>query len=303
MDAYRDPFINEYNERPRGVAPPASKVSSMSQLRRLFAVPALAVAPLALAGSVLELEMKEYDQDPPVVSTIEISTEGRSSRMEVTTVGQGESAGMIYRGDSAGMVAIDHGKREYYVLDEATVERMAVQLGNAMKEMEKALESMPPDQRAMAEQMMKQHLPESMQQPPGPPATLHATGEEGSFGGYDCEYYDVRRADVKIRELCVTPWGELPDGRSMAGAMLEMADFLDRITTAVSEGAGMDVMGGQQEILAHMQELDGYPVLTRELDESGDVASETVLTSAATEDFEAAEFQPPAGYTEMNLGL
>lgn len=275
----------------------------MKPLRSLSAVPALAVAPLALAGSVLELEMKEYHEDPPVVSTVEISTEGRSSRMEVTTAGQGESGGMIYRGETAEMVAIDHGAREYYVLDQATMERMAAQLGNAMKEMEKALENMPPEQREMAEQMMKQHMPQSMQDPAAPPATLHATGEEGSFGGYTCEYYDMRRADVKVRELCVTPWDDLPDGRNMAEAMLELAGFLDRMATAFSESAGMNVMGGHQEIFAHMQELEGYPVLTREIDESGEVASETVLTSAATEDFDPALFQAPAGYTEMNPGL
>lgn len=275
----------------------------MSHFRCLLAVPALGLCPLAFAGSVLKLEMKEYYDDPPVVSVIEISTEGRSSRMEVTTVGRQESGGMIYRGKSADMVAIDHGKREYYVLDQASMERMAEQLGGAMEEMQKALESMPPEQREMAEQMMKQHMPEQMQEPAGPPATLHATGRKGSVGGYDCAYYDVRRADVKIRELCVTSWDDLPDGRSMAGAMLEMAGFLDRMAAAFSEGAGMDVMGGQQEIFAHMQELDGYPVLTRELEESGAVASETVLQSADTEDLEASLFQPPADYAEMNLGL
>lgn len=275
----------------------------MSHFRCLLAVPVLGLCPLAFAGSVLTFEMKEHYDDPPVVSVIEISTEGRSSRLEVTTVGSQESGGMIYRGESADMVAIDHGKREYYVLDQASMERMAEQLGGAMQEMQKALEGMSPEQRAMAEEMMKQHMPETMQQPDRPPATLHATGREDSVGGYDCDYYDVRRADVKIRELCVTPWDELPDGRRMAGAMLEMAAFLDRMATAFSEGAGFDVMGGQQEIFAHMQELDGYPVLTRELDESGQVVSETVLQSADTEDFDPASFQPPADYTERNLGL
>lgn len=275
----------------------------MSHCRRLLALPVLGLSPLALAGSVLELEMKEYYEDPPVVSTVEISTEGRSSRMEVTTAGRQESGGMIYRGESGDMVAIDHGKREYYVLDQASMERMAEQLGGAMQEMQKALESMPPEQREMAEQMMKQHMPQSMQQSAAPPSTLHATGREETVGGYDCEYFEVRRADVKIRELCVTPWDELPDGRRMAEAMLEMADFLDRMATAFSEGAGLDLMGEQQEIFGHMQELDGYPVLTRELDESGGVTSETVLQSADTQAFDDSLFEPPSGYTEMNLGL
>lgn len=269
-------------------------------LHRL-ALLSLGLSPCAFAGSVMQLEMKEYYEDPPVVSTIEISTEGRSSRMEVTSAGRGGAGGMIYRGESAEMVAIDHDSREYYVLDQASMERMAERLGGAMQEMQKALESMPPEQRAMAERMMKEHMP--AQAAPSEPATLHATGRTDSVGGYDCDYYEVRRADVKVRELCVTPWDELPDGRGTSVAMLEMAGFLDRMASAFSEGTGMDVMGGQQEIFQHMQELDGYPVLTRELGESGEVTSETVLRSAESEDLGPAVFQPPADYARRDPEL
>jgi hypothetical protein len=57
---------------------------------------------------------------------------------------------MIYRGDKGEMVAIDHAKREYYVLDQAQMERMAEQIGDAMEQMQKALKNMPPEQRKMA---------------------------------------------------------------------------------------------------------------------------------------------------------
>lgn len=272
----------------------------MPRRLRPLAFLALGLPAVASAGSVLRLEMKEYYEDPPVVSHIEISTQDRSSRMEVTTADRQDASAMIWRGERSDMVAIDHDSREYYVLDQASMEAMAEQLGSAMKEMQKALENMPPEQRAMAEQMMKQHMPGNAE-PDAAPATLHATGREDSVGGYDCEYYDVRREDVKVRELCVTPWDELPDGRRMSVAMLEMAGFLERVTTAFSEGAGMDVMGGQQEIWEHMRELGGYPVLTRELDDSGKVTSETVLRSADTERLDPGLFEPPASYSQMDL--
>src|SRR5690606_18410409 len=201
----------------------------------------------------------------------------------------------------ADMVAIDHESREYYVLDRASMERMAERLGDAMQEMQKALERMPPEQRAMAEQMMKQHLP--ARGAPSEPAALQATGRTDSVGGYDCSYYEVRRAGVKVRELCVTPWDELPDGRSMSVAMLEMAGFLESMASASAEGTGMDVMGGQQEVFRHMRELDGYPVLTRELDASGKVTSEPVLRSADGKDLEPAVFEPPAGYARRDPEL
>jgi len=272
----------------------------MRRSLHLLAPVALGLPSLAFAGSVLKLEMKDYAGDPPVVSTIEISTEGRSSRMEMTTAGQEESSGMIWRGESADMVAIDHQAREYFVLDEAAMETMAERVGGAMREMQKALEAMPPEQRAMAEAMMKEHMP-GLDGSATPPATLHATGRKDSVGGFGCRYYEVRRANVKVRELCVTPWDDLPDGRSTGVAMLEMAGFFDRIANAFSDGAGLDLTGGQHEIWEHMRELDGYPVLTRELDESGAVTSETVLRAAESKRLDTGFFEPPAGYAARQL--
>lgn len=274
----------------------------MPAIRTAVLVFGLGLSGHVLAGSVLELETAEYYEDPPVVSTVRISADDGSMRMEVSSLDDQATGGLIYRGDRREMVGIDHTKREYYVLDEASMQQMATQMESAMQDMQKALEDMPPEQRAMAEQMMKQHMPQSMQQPAEAPATVHATGEEDSINGFNCDHYEVRRHDRKVRELCVTPWDDLPEGQALAGAMREMADFFDRMAKAFSEG-GMNLLGEQQEIFAHMKELDGYPVLTREFDDTGEVASESVLASASAEDVAPALFNPPPDYRKMQLGM
>ncbi|HEX2138717.1 MAG TPA: hypothetical protein VHG33_03285 [Woeseiaceae bacterium] len=275
----------------------------MSLTRNALLICALALCPRAFAGGILELEMTEHYEDPPVVSTVEISTSGSACRMEVDTPGQRESGGMIYRGDSGDMIALDHSGKRYYVLDEASMQEMGSQLSGAMKQMQEALDSMPPDQRAMAEKMMKQHMPAGMQQPARAPSSLHETGREDTVSGFACDYYEVRRNGTKVRELCVTSWDELPGGRDIAETMLEMAGFYERMTEALSEEAGIGVLGEQQELFAHLEELDGYPVLTREFDPGGEVASESVLKSATVADLEPSLFEPPAGYTRMSTGL
>ncbi len=275
----------------------------MNLTRSVLFVSAFTLPLPAVAGGVLALEVKEYYDDPPVVSTIEISTEGSDSRMEVATQDGTESGGMIYRGDTGEMIALDHGEKSYYVFDEASMQQMGERLSDAMKQMEEALASMPPEQRAMAEKMMKQHMPQAMQQPERTPATLHETGREDTISGYDCDYYEVRRDDRKIREMCVTPWDEIPGGRDIAGGMLDMADFFERLAATLSKETGIVGMGDQQEIFAHLKELDGYPVLTREFDEAGAVTSESVLTSATTANVDPETFAPPPGYRKMSLGL
>lgn len=275
----------------------------MSLTRHVLFLSTLALALPALAGGVLVLEVKEYYDDPPVISTIEISTRGDATRMEVATPARRESGGMIYRGDSGKMIALDHGDESYYVFDEASMQQMGEQLSGAMKQMQEALEAMPPEQRAMAEKMMKQHMPQGAGQAQQPPATVHATDRTDTVSGFECDYYDVRRADRRVRELCVTPWDEIPGGRDVADAMLDMAGFFERMTATLSKETGIAVMGDQQEIFAHLKELDGYPVLTREFGRGGEVASDSVLKSATTEELDPSLFEPPAGYREMSTGF
>ena len=50
---------------------------------------------------------------------------------------------------------MDHKDKSYIVMDEAMLDEVSAQMSEAMKEMEAQLASMPPEQRAMVEQMMK----------------------------------------------------------------------------------------------------------------------------------------------------
>jgi hypothetical protein len=273
-----------------------------TEIRIAMLMPGLSLCLPALAGSVLELKTTEYYEEPPVAGTIEISMQDGSTRMEITTVDSDETGGVIFRSSPREMIALDHEQKEYYVMDEASMQNMATQLTTAMQQMQQALEDMPPEQRAMAEGMMKQHMPQSLTAEKIP-TTLHKTGNGDSVNGFDCEYYEVRRQESKVRELCVTEWDEIAGGRDVADAMLEMAGFFDSMAQAFADGSGTNIMAEQQEIFAHMRELDGYPVLTREFDENGKVESETKLESATSESIDPELFKPPAEYREKQIGM
>jgi hypothetical protein len=249
----------------------------------------------------MELVTTEYRTEPPVTGTVEISTQDGVSRMEVTSVSSDESGGMIFREKSREFIAIDHKQKEYYVIDEAAMERIGGQLSTAMQQMQDALGDMPPEQRAMAEQMMKQHLPALAQAPA--PMTVRKTGATETINGFRCEYYEVQQQGAKIRELCVADWSDIDGGREAADSMLAMAGFFDKMAQQFSSGSGMDVMGQQRELFQHMRELGGYPVLTREFDDSGRVESESRLKSAGTGDIDPALFDPPQGYRKKDLGI
>jgi hypothetical protein len=263
----------------------------------------LGVCSPVLAGSVLELTTAEFREDPPLIGTVEISTQDGMSRMEVTSVSNNEAGAVIFRDDVRQLIALDHEERQYYVLDEAGMQQMASQVNSAMQQMQQALADLPPEQRAMAEQMMKQHIPVPAPQSEAEPAKVQKTGDNDTINGFACEYYEVTQEGRKIRDLCVTDWDSIEGGREAAESMLAMADFFDDMAKAFADGSGMDVMGDQRDLFAHMRELDGYPVLSREFDDLSEVESESILKSAKTRTFDAAFFSPPEGYSEMDTGF
>ena len=273
----------------------------MIKLRVQCAVFGLLMSVQASAGSVLELLTTEYTQDPPILGTVEISTFGSSSRIEITSISSNESGGIIYNGDKREMIAIDHEVQQYYVIDEAMMNQMAAQVSDAMQQMQQALEEMPPEQRALAEQMMQVQIPQA-QAEEIPKAVLNRTGESDSVGGYECEYYDVIREGKKIRDLCMTEWSDFEEGRSIAAAMMQLADFFESLRKAFAGAGGLEVMDRQQELFAYMDELDGYPVLSRDYDAAGQLKMESRLKSAGKlEEVNPALFEPPNGYRQQSL--
>lgn len=272
----------------------------MSSGRVRVALAGLLLAGPATAGSVLELLTTEYKQDPPILGTVEISTLDNSSRIEITSITSNESGGMIFRGDTGDMVVIDHEVQQYYVLDQATMNRLATQVSDAMQQMREALEAMPPEQRALAEQMMQQQIRPAAA-PPAPPSTLSRTGESDEIAGFECEYYDVMREGRKIRSLCVTAWEQIEEGREVASAMMQVAKFFENMREAMSGAGGLDVMDRQQEMFAYMEELHGYPVLSRDYDATGKLTMESRLQSAGHAEIPESLFEPPNGYTQQAL--
>lgn len=257
---------------------------------------ALTLPAAAVAGAVLEFETTGTGESS-VSSTTRISAQDGSSRIETTAGSEEDPTGMIFDGERSALIVLDHERREYSVLDEATMQQMATQVGAAMQQMRDALEEMPPEQRAMAEQMMKQQMPQA----PRKDSTLEETGETDSINGFDCRWYEVSESGKKTAELCVTGWSDIDGGEEAAEPMRRMSAFFGEMARQFSEAAGMDVMGRQQNLFEHMEELDGYPVLVRDFGDDGAVRSETRLSSAQSADVDPALFEPPADYRETSI--
>ncbi len=107
---------------------------------------------LSHAGSVIEFETIEHAAGSPLSGTMKISTEGNMTRLDIDSTSG--DAGLIFDSGKSELVILDYKDKKYYVMTREQMDAMAVQVSDAMRQMEEALAAMPPAQRAMPEQMI-----------------------------------------------------------------------------------------------------------------------------------------------------
>ena len=259
---------------------------------------ALAVTP-ALAGIVYEIEVKDHEQSPPRTESVEAAVEGKNLKMDVLPDRSGRGGGkMIFRGDRREMVVVDDDDKSYYLMDKETLGQLAGQVAGVMGQMQEALKNVPESERRKIEEMMKQRMPP--QAPERPRSELRRTGEKGTRNGYPCVKYEVFRDGRKIRELWVTDWSNVEGGEDVVDVFEDMADFFQEIMDSMPDfGQGGPV---EDPVFAHMREIGGFPVVTREFDDDGSLEDESTLRSARRRTLDPSEFEPPAGYKRRSMG-
>jgi hypothetical protein len=264
--------------------------------RWILSLSLLAAAAPALAGVVYRVETTDHDSDPPAVTAGTMSAEGSSLRMELASKNQGMTE-IIYRGDRRELLMIDHEKKTYTVMDEATLKELAAQMSQAMAAMEQALAAVPESQRKKMEEMMKAHMP--VQAGSAEPSELRATGDSDTVNGYPCTRYEVWRGGAKESEHWVTGWSNVEGGDEVAEVFESMAGFFQELIDSLPDFLG--ARGAADAAYAHMREMKGFPVVTRTYGAGGALEMETALTSSESVSLEPATFEPPAGYKRQDM--
>lgn len=257
----------------------------------------LLAAPLA-AGVVFEIETTDHEQSPPRVESTQVAAEGENLKMGVAPSARGGTGGtVLFRGDRRELVVVDHDEKSYMVIDQEAMRKIGEQVSAASAQVAEALKNVPEEQRAMVEKMMKQRMPQEA--PKRPVTELRKTGERGDKNGYPCVKYEVFRDGRKVRELWVTDWDHVEGGGEVAGAFREMAEFMKQLLDAMPATGAPGGLG--DAVVLQMNELPGFPVVTRDFDDEGALETESSLRSASRRALDPAEFEPPAGYERRSM--
>jgi hypothetical protein len=265
--------------------------------RILGATIALLAALPAFAGVVYEVENKNMTNSSGEVTNASIAIEGKLMKMDIASANEDQDGEIIFRSDRREMVIVNHKDRSYFVLDEKQLRAMADQINQAMASMEQALAAMPESQRAQMEKMMKDRMPGMGSK--RMPSELKKTGDSNTINGYPCVKYEVWRGDTKERELWVTDWSNVEGGSEAAQVFKEMASFMKEMLDSLPEMGEAKSLG--DTTFAHLKEMNGYPVMTREYNAGGAVENESTLKSARKATLDPADFEPPKQYKHKDM--
>lgn len=267
--------------------------------RRIEVLLLLALASPGYAGVIFEFETidkRSSDAEPDVIHTL---VDGADIKIDVTGP-RGANADMIYRGDSREMLAIDHDNQSYVVFDEAMIGEISNRLNNLEAELQKALQDVPADQRAMVEEMMRQRMPTATSGKSVMPSfTVKKTGESAEQNGFPCRKHELYRNGELSKTIWVTDWKNVDGGREAMGAFEGLGDFIEEIQAAMPDFAKSDQVGGHA--YEHLEELGGFPVVTIDHAADGSVTDESRLLSSKQTDVPADSFEPPANYQRQEL--
>jgi hypothetical protein len=223
-----------------------------------------------------------------------------SGRLRIDTRAGGEMT-VIFDSDTQAMTLVDHAARTYMVLDRATVEELAGQLSQAMKQMEQALEAMPEAQRQQMRRMMEQQLGQLSGGEPLAVPEVSDLGSTGTVGGLSCSWKAIRRAGALESKVCVGDWRDMPGGDEMLAVQNEMRAFAGSLQEAFTSG-GPSILSQafRQDAFEAVTLVGGFPLISERY-QGTTMTERTTFTGSDDVAVSDADFAPPAGFKMQSM--
>lgn len=259
------------------------------QLSRLVLFLVLAsLTSLVQAGVVMDLVSR--DASGQETDRAKIYAQSGMLRLDQ---GADADAAMIFLGDR--FLYVNHGDKSYIVMDEAMMQEVSAKVSDAMKEMEAQLANMPPEQRAMVEQMMQGKMKGMMgQQGDSSPKPRVESMGKGKWQSYACKQYAVYEGADKTQQVCAAKLDDVAGADEAIEAFIGMAAYTRKMTESMPMFANEGLNPGEL-----MDQIDGFPVHTTDFS-NGQILRETSLDSVIEQDLDKELFAAPAGYRREN---
>ena len=256
----------------------------MQHAKSLVFLSLFLVSSVAEAGVAMNLVSR--DAAGQVTEHNQVYVQSKMLRMDQG--GDNPTSSMIFLGDR--FVYVDHKDKSYIVMDEAMLNEVSAKISEAMREMEAQLANMPPEQRAMVEQMMQGRMSGMM--PPAdeaPKPRIESKGKK-EWQSYSCRQYVVYDAGQKTQEICAATLDDVAGADEVVEAFIGMAAYMRKMTESMPMMANEGFNPGEL-----MAEIEGFPVHTVDY-LNGQAVVETSLDSVDERKLDPALFTAPDSY-------
>ena len=251
----------------------------------LLTAACLAASPLYAADGVLIAEKTTTNGG---TKTTQIQIERDRMRAE-TADGQT----VVFDGVKQVLWLVNDGRKSYNEMTKADVDRMGGQLNDAMAKMQEQLKSLPPEQRAQIENMMKGRGMPGAGGAAASKTEYRKTGAD-KVGSWACDKYEGTRGGQKVTELCTVDPKVLGFAMSDFQVAKQLMDFFSKLAPAGADR--MFSVGSPEE-----QGFSGVPVRRISFN-NGQQQSVTEVTQVSRQNFPASTFEVPADYQKEAFG-
>ena len=224
--------------------------------------------------------------DKMVPATAEFALEQGRALMVMTG---GSGGRMIYDAKAEVLHVISDEQKTYFDITKAGA--ASGDPTGMMAAMQTQLEKMPKEQRAMAEQMMKQRMGSGATPPP--PLTYVWSHETKTVAGYECTRVDGMRGDDKVTEYCGTKSGDFRMSDRERQTMLDMQGYLRNFGIKVQSG-------DETRAFQWDTSVDGYPIITR-CYRDGKLTLDLQLATVDRKSIPDEKFELPRDYKKMDM--
>lgn len=256
----------------------------MQQSRLILTVVLAALSSTAQAGVVMDLVSR--DAGGQETDRSKIYAQDGMLRMDQ---GADADSAMIFLGDR--FLYVNHREKSYIVMDEAMVQEVSAKISDAMKEMEAQLANMPPEQRAMVEQMMQGNMKDMMEEQgaAAPKPRVERMGAS-KWQSYKCRQYAVYEGPDKTQQVCAAKLDDVAGADEAIEAFIGMAAYMRKMSESMPMFRDAGMNPGEL-----MDQFDGFPVHTIDY-RNGKVLQETSLDAVSEQGLDAEVFTAPEGY-------
>ena len=194
---------------------------------------------------------------------------------------------MVMTGERGGRIVFDQKAQVLHMISDEDKSYFDMGAGGPAEMMQKQLEKLPPEQRAMAQQMM----------PSGAAAPLLTyvwTKDTKTVANYQCTFVQGMRGDTKVSEYCGSTSPDFKISDAERGTVLDMQRYLRNFMIMVR------TPDDATRAFQWDTSVDGYPVITRCF-RDGVMTLDLTLQTVSRASLSAELFDIPRDYRKIDL--